>query len=86
MTGTVLQVYQDKTGRLYFRTDISSRLSEEERRMLVYRLESSMRAENGNGLGRAVSSCIRQLALGAALCFEDAAEFKRRFREEVSGL
>lgn len=86
MTQTIFQVYENKSGKLWFRTDLTRRLSEEERRSLVNQLKLAIRnGQHGNPYN-AVQSCIRQLALGAALCLGDPEAVCRRFRDEVAGI
>lgn len=83
MTGTILQVYQDNNGRLYFRSDLPVEMDAEERVSLIRKIRTAMKTGQVGSLETAVSACIRQLALGAALCQEDEEALKRDFRADV---
>lgn len=83
MTGTVLRVYEDGNGRLYFRTDIPSGMSEMEKCCLIGQIQLAMMTDLRGPLEMAVNACIRQLALGSVMCSNDLEATKADFRAEV---
>ena len=76
MKGTLLQVYVDKAGQIYMQSDLPSQLSSADRQELVYKIRDALKE-------RPVNTCIRQLALGAALCYTDRDALSASFRAEV---
>lgn len=79
MNFTILQVYEDKSGRLCFRSDLPESLSGAEKASLMRKLRNALAGESRGGVGAA----IRQLAFGAIMCRPDAEKAKNEFRKEV---
>lgn len=78
MTETILQVFEDNSGRLYFCTDLPQALPIEERVSLIKQISKAIKGNTR------VCSAIRQLALGAVMCSEDVEAQKRDFRADAS--
>lgn len=84
MKGVLLQIYQDKSGRLYFRSDLPDGVSLEEKRQLAAAVHKSIKSYPSLSTAKAACACIRQIALGATMCIEDFESAKREFHSEIN--
>ena len=83
MKGIVLQVYEDSSGTLYFRSELPDRLSVAAEKELISTLQKAFFPGAKARWNDLVRACIRQLAFGVAMCSPDKEKFKSSFREEV---
>ncbi|MGI6313623.1 MAG: hypothetical protein ACOXZI_04785 [Candidatus Cryptobacteroides sp.] len=79
MKGTVLQVYEDSSGRLFMHSDLPDTMSKEEKAELVEKIRQAMKLD----FRASIAAAIRQLAFGAIMCRPDIEEAKRNFRSDV---
>lgn len=84
MNGTVLQIYEDKNGRLFLRSDLPEEMAPEEFKTLVARIKHAMTVNLRGQQEAAVKACVRQLSFGAAMCESDLEGLKKSFREQVA--
>ena len=84
MTQTILQVYEDNSGRLLFRTDLPASLPGEEKAHIIGMVQLAMMTDLRGFKEMAVNSAIRQLGFGAILCEEDLHQAKEAFRSEAN--
>ena len=83
MTQTILQVYEDNSGRLLFRTDIPGTITDEEKARIIGMVQLAMMTDLRGFKEMAVNAAIRQLAFGAILCEEDLQQAETDFRAEA---
>jgi len=79
MTGTILQVYEDSSGRLFMHSDLPDTISEDEKHELVEKIRQAIKLD----FRISIATAIRQLAFGAIMCRPDIEEAKSDFRSEV---
>ena len=84
MSTTVLQVYEDKSGKLYFRSDLPYEMKPEDKGILIGKIQLAMMTDLRGRLETAVNACIRQLAFGAVMCASDFEAVKADFREDAA--
>ena len=85
MIGTVLSLHKLCNGRIILRSDIPDNMLEDERAELIGSIQQAMTRLRGN-LALPVTSCIRQIALGAVLCSANLGEALRDFRSEADSI
>lgn len=83
MDKTILKVYEDNTGRLYFSTDLPQSLDGEEEDRLTAILSEAVRHGLEDEKKVAVVTAVRQLAFGAILCASDLERAMKEFRFHV---
>ena len=83
MTQTILQVYEDNSGRLLFRTDLPTSMPGEEKARIISMVQLAMMTDLRGFKEMAVNAAIRQLAFGAILCEEDLQPAETDFRAEA---
>ena len=86
MGKTVLSVYEDKAGRLYFRSDLPHSPDGDEEDRLVESLSRAMACGLQGDKKSAVLSAIRQLAFGAVLCASDMELAIKDFRFHLKAI
>lgn len=84
MTKTILQVFEDSSGRLLFRTDFPVRMSPDEKAGIIGSVQHAMKKDLRGFREMAVNTAIRQLAFGAILCEADLQRAKEDFRSEAA--
>ncbi len=85
MTGTILSLHKFANGRIFIQSSIPDSMTEEERAELIVIIRQAMITLRPN-LARRVTSCIRQLALGAVLCSANLGEALSDFRDEADSI